>query len=107
VGHISAPAALSFGREGLSTIRCVIASEHTDANGETQLATGDKIPAEAEGVTPVKDAEQLLGAARNTNLAQQSFNRLAGHDLSMFDNLPARGALATALSTTICRGRDH
>jgi hypothetical protein len=76
---------------------------YTDANGETQIASGDKVPADAEGVVPIKDPEQLMSSAHNTNLVQKSFNQLASHDVKMFDDPKVRAVLATALDEHAAR----
>jgi hypothetical protein len=55
------------------------------------------VPKDAEGVSQIKDIASNVGVAKNTNLVQKSFNKLAAHDLTMFDNPAARSVLATAL----------
>jgi hypothetical protein len=76
---------------------------YTDSEGKTQLAKGDAIPPDAEGVLPVKDPEALLKGAQSMNAAQKSFNQLARHDLTMFDDPRTRSVLATALDEAKAR----
>lgn len=69
----------------------------TETEPNIVLVTGDKLPQGAEAV-PVKDPQAFIGEAENANIVTKSFNHLAKHDLSIFDNGAARAILQTALS---------
>jgi hypothetical protein len=70
---------------------------YTDADGKTQMATGDKIPADAQGVLPIKDPQAYIAAGENLNITQKAFSKLADDNIKIFDNPTARAVLDTAL----------
>jgi len=70
---------------------------YTDADGKVQLASGDKVPGDAEGVIPVTDVKSYIESAENTNLVQTSLNQLSKNNMAIFDDPKARATLTTAL----------
>jgi|SRR5579863_2876195 len=70
---------------------------YTDADGNVQLASGDKVPKDAEGVIPINDVKAFMSSADNVNLVQKTFTNLYKDNMKVFDNPAARAVLATAL----------
>jgi hypothetical protein len=62
-----------------------------------QMVQGKDLPPDADGVIPIKDPSGFMAGARAMNAVQTSFNALAQHDLSMFNDPTTRSVLATAI----------
>ena len=76
---------------------------YADENGKTQWAWGNKIPPGAEVMYQIQNPEATVKGAKNLNTVQESFNKLAAHDPSMFDNAGARSVLTTSLDENKAR----
>jgi hypothetical protein len=76
---------------------------YEDAEGKTQWAWGNKIPPGSTVMYQIQNPEATVKGAKNLNTVQQSFNKLASHDTSMFDNAGARSVLTTSLDENKAR----
>jgi hypothetical protein len=76
---------------------------YEDDEGKTQWAFGNKIPKGANVMYELKNPELAVKGARNMNIVQNSFGKLASHKPEMFDDPATRSIITTSLDENKAR----
>jgi hypothetical protein len=70
---------------------------YADDQGKTQWAFGNKIPQGAQVMYEIKDPQMAVQGAKNMNIVEKSFTKLASHPAEMFDDPATRSVITTSL----------